>query len=172
MLVEGLKLTMRYLPELIGSLMILKGVSVGVAVAQSAAAIAGMAAATPWMLGGGALIGAGVMWGAMQNIKGNIEQAQDGALVRVHDGEAILNPVQQTQLMASMDEKNTSAGNSSDTKSSPAEGQKRLENILAQGFKNMIAATLAPTPVEFDLMNGEMVGRTMDKIGGKLSPYG
>ena len=53
-----------------------------------------------------------------------------------------------------------------------AEGQKRLENILTQGFQNLTAATHAPMPLRFAMMNGDILAKTADKIGGELQHYG
>ena len=44
--------------------------------------------------------------------------------------------------------------------------------MMKRGFGAVTAATLAPMPLRFAMMNGDMLAKTADKIGGKLSPYG
>ena len=56
--------------------------------------------------------------------------------------------------------------------SSEQRRHKESMNLMSQGFKNLTAATLAPMPLKFAMMNGEILARTSDRIGGKLPTYG
>tara|TARA_Y100000034_G_scaffold126333_1_gene177390 strand:+ start:956 stop:3190 length:2235 start_codon:yes stop_codon:yes gene_type:complete len=44
--------------------------------------------------------------------------------------------------------------------------------MMKRGFGAVAAATLAPTPLTLASINGDMVMKTTDKIGGTLTPYG
>ena len=49
---------------------------------------------------------------------------------------------------------------------------KESMKLMTQGFKNLTAATLAPMPLRFAMMNGDILAKAADRIGGRLSPYG
>ena len=176
--VDSLEKMIKYLPMVVGLLVTLKTVSLAAAAAQAILAVAKATSATALIGGIGGLAVAAMMGMAVTNalsfMKVDDFKAGPGGIDFISGPAGAFNVNPRDTIVGTTNRVNDfesgPPGSISDDKSDA--NHKETISILTQGFKNLTAATLAPMPLRFAMMNGEILARTADKIGGKLSPYG
>jgi len=88
---------------------------------------------------------------------------------------ATTNPIHVNEVLtAPAGQLNATIGNQGNQQNQKREKEvdtmhKETISVFKEGFKNLTAATLAPMPLKFAYMNGGILARTMDKIGGGLN---
>ena len=176
--VDSLEKMIKYLPMVVGLLVTLKTVSLAAAAAQAILAVAKATSATALIGGIGGLAVAAMMGMAVTNalsfMKVDDFKAGPGGIDFISGPAGAFNVNPRDTIVGTTNRVNDfesgPPGSISDDKSDA--NHKETISILTQGFKNLTDATLAPMPLRFAMMNGEILARTADKIGGKLSPYG
>jgi hypothetical protein len=168
----------KYIPIVIGLLVAMKTYSLAAAAASAVLAVSKASAATALIGGIGGLAVAGVIGlgvsKALSFMKVDDFKAGPGGIDFISGPAGAFNVNPRDTIVGTTNRVNdfesgppgSKGGDQSDA------NHKETIGILTQGFKNLTAATLAPMPLRFAMMNGEILARTADKIGGKLSPYG
>jgi hypothetical protein len=177
-IVDSLAKMIKYIPIVIGLLVAMKTYSLAAAAASAVLAVSKASAATALIGGIGGLAVAGVIGlgvsKALSFMKVDDFKAGPGGIDFISGPAGAFNVNPRDTIVGTTNRVNDfesgPPGSISDDKSDA--NHKETISILTQGFKNLTAATLAPMPLRFATMNGEILARTADKIGGKLSPYG